>query len=296
MNNSESSLVVSVIVPAYNESGKVREFIEAIESQSYPRSKIDLIIVDNGSTDDTFAQLKKYDLKLLKAPEKQSPYYARNVGFRAAEGDIIALLDMNKIPAQDWLQTAVEYFAKTGTDLLTGKIEFANSSNPTVYEVMDSIMYFNNEYLVKSSNACAAGNLLFKKEVLEEIGDFPELRSGMDMLWTKLATDKGFRLDYVEDVKVMIRPKKKKGLLKKSIRVGTGHPFMWSKDGVSVLKILLVTGKNFVPPFPGHLRKTIAKRRVNTHGISFGKLYLVFYFNQILVGIGRIIGLKEIFR
>jgi len=84
--------LVSVIVPAYNRAGIIGETIENIFQQTY--ANIELIIVDDGSTDDTQAKLRSYGSRIQWAVQKNTgPAAARNRGTRMAKGEIIAFQD-----------------------------------------------------------------------------------------------------------------------------------------------------------------------------------------------------------
>jgi glycosyltransferase involved in cell wall biosynthesis len=83
---------VSVIIPAYNRTGIIRDTIENIFQQTY--GNIELIIVDDGSTDDTQSVLRSYGGRIQWATQENAgPASARNHGIRMAKGEIIAFQD-----------------------------------------------------------------------------------------------------------------------------------------------------------------------------------------------------------
>lgn len=95
--------LVSVIIPAYNRAGIIRETIENIFQQTY--ANIELIIVDDGSTDDTQEILRSYGSRLRWAAQKNAgPAAARNHGIRMAKGEIIAFQDSDDA----WHPTKIE--------------------------------------------------------------------------------------------------------------------------------------------------------------------------------------------
>jgi glycosyltransferase involved in cell wall biosynthesis len=83
---------VSVIVPTYNRGWILREALDSILSQDYP--DVELIVVDDGSTDDTASILRGYDtaLSVIRQPNR-GVSAARNAGIGAATGEFIAFLD-----------------------------------------------------------------------------------------------------------------------------------------------------------------------------------------------------------
>lgn len=89
--------LVSVIVPAYNAEETIVECLESVHQQTY--NNIEIIVVDDGSLDNTYSTIKEYqfvnDVKKLKVfqIDNSGPAYARNYGIRYASGEYIAFLD-----------------------------------------------------------------------------------------------------------------------------------------------------------------------------------------------------------
>jgi len=86
--------IVSVIIPSYNCARYVEEAIESVLNQTY--NYLEIIVVDDGSTDNTREVLKEYigngQIKYVYQ-ENQGPGAARNTGIKCAKGDYIAFLD-----------------------------------------------------------------------------------------------------------------------------------------------------------------------------------------------------------
>ena len=99
--------MVSVIIPTYNRTGYLLEAIESVLSQTY--NDIEIIVVDDGSTDDTREKLKPYQDKLEYVYiENGGPARARNVGMEMARGKYISFLDSDDLyyPKKIEIQTA----------------------------------------------------------------------------------------------------------------------------------------------------------------------------------------------
>jgi glycosyltransferase involved in cell wall biosynthesis len=87
---------VTVVIPTYNRWPMVGEAIESVLGQTYPG--FELIVVDDGSTDDTVAQLGKYRSRLrLFSQARKGVSAARNTGVRGARGDLLAFLDSDDL-------------------------------------------------------------------------------------------------------------------------------------------------------------------------------------------------------
>ena len=94
---------ISVVIPAYNEVKKIRRCLTALQKQSI-RDPYEIIVVDNGSSDDTAPVARKFGVTVLEE-KTRGVACARQRGFQAARGDIIASTDADTIVPPDWLQT-----------------------------------------------------------------------------------------------------------------------------------------------------------------------------------------------
>jgi len=100
---------VSVIVPTYNCAGRVVDALDSIAAQSYPHECIEIVVVDDGSTDDTAARVQAFAARSpvetrYAVQQNAGPAAARNHGLRLARGDVIAFLDAD----DSWLPTKLE--------------------------------------------------------------------------------------------------------------------------------------------------------------------------------------------
>ncbi len=102
-------IIVSVILPTYNRSWIVREAIDSVLDQAY--TSCELIVVDDGSTDDTPHLLAAYGhrIRTIRQPNR-GVSAARNAGIRAARGRLIALLDSDDRWLPGKLSAQVDYF------------------------------------------------------------------------------------------------------------------------------------------------------------------------------------------
>ncbi len=103
---------VSIVIPVFNSERTLKACLESIRFQDYPKDKIEIIIVDAGSKDQTLdiAQYFKID-KILPNPLKTGEA-GKAVGVKATSFDIIALIDSDNImPQKDWLRRMTEPFS-----------------------------------------------------------------------------------------------------------------------------------------------------------------------------------------
>jgi len=283
---------VSVIIPVLNAADLLGRVLQALSDQTYPRNLFEIIVVDNGSTDNSMMIAESFEVKILKQREIQSPYAARNLGFDHAGGTIIALTDANKIPEKHWIEEGVKAIVDGHADLAGGQISFELKGNSTAAEVYDSITYNDNQMFVSKLRGAASGNLFFKKDILNNVGKFPDaFRSGMDIWWTARAVKNGYTITFAENAVVYCQPRKLKDLLRKSYRVGILHPVIFKQQGKSLSYILGQTIRTFAPPKISQLKQ---KLEAANHSHSLSRIYVVAWMNKMMMGFGRIKGLSYV--
>jgi glycosyltransferase involved in cell wall biosynthesis len=94
---------VSVIVPAFNAAQTIEQCLAALLAQSYPREQYEVIVVDDGSTDDTAAIAARFAAVRVMGAAHRGAAAARNLGARAARGEILLFTDADCAPTRDWI-------------------------------------------------------------------------------------------------------------------------------------------------------------------------------------------------
>src|SRR5262249_58919523 len=89
----------------------------------WPREALELIVVDNRSTDATRAVVAEYPVRLLEEHHVQSSYAARNRGVAASHGDLLAFTDADCVPDPGWVRGLAGAFDDDQIGLAAGPIE-----------------------------------------------------------------------------------------------------------------------------------------------------------------------------
>ncbi|HEX5797363.1 MAG TPA: glycosyltransferase family 2 protein [Candidatus Saccharimonadales bacterium] len=110
MNKKQKAYALSIIIPAYNEENYLSDCLESIARQTV--GPIDVIVVDNNSTDDTVEIARRFDFVKIKAEKRQHQTYAQHTGFDSASGEIIGRIDADTILPADWAEKVLAQFAK----------------------------------------------------------------------------------------------------------------------------------------------------------------------------------------
>lgn len=289
MSFSEQKPFVSVIVPVYNGASLVAKNIEALLKQDYPKELLEIIIVDNGSTDNTLNMVKKYPIILLQENEIQTSYAARNKGILQAKGGIIAFTDADCIPKPNWVSQGVKVFTETGTDMAGGKISFTFSEKPTAAEYLDSIINLHNESSIIEKSGAKTANLFVKRELFEKVGFFKsDQKSGEDIGWTGRASRVGFKIVYGGDMIVEHPARKFSELLEKHFRVGMGSVGVWKSQGRNIFWIVARWISLFLPMLSARIPFLVKRRGMSGVQYPVFKMIGIAWMCTITTALGII--------
>ena len=116
---------VSVIVPVYNRANQIHRCLNVIFNQTYPKKKIEILVVDDYSTDDLEEVVKEYPRVRYVLNELDFGLSAaRNMGLKEAKGEIIIFLDDDAIVEKDYIESVVKIFQSyENVGGVTGKLK-----------------------------------------------------------------------------------------------------------------------------------------------------------------------------
>lgn len=182
---------VSIVIPAYNEENKIEKTLKSIHSLEYPKDKLEVIVVDDGSTDNTASIVKSFKDVILIQLKKNSGRAAIpiNIGIDHAKNEIISIMNADSYPKKDALLYMIEYFKDKNTGAVTGAY-LANNPKTFIQKLQNfeyRIIAWNRK-LLQFLNAVyvTPGPLsLYRKSVLLEIGKFDEenLTEDIEIAW-----------------------------------------------------------------------------------------------------------------
>ena len=138
-------ILLSVIIPTYNSADLLLRCLQSLEEQKFYKSTFEVIIVNDGSTDNTLQILTDYkqqsdlNLKIVDIPHS-GPAMARNAGVAHAQTDWIAFLDADVIVSSFWIQrgiTLITHYPEKGG--FEGRTETCNKEkiNPFTHQTIN---------------------------------------------------------------------------------------------------------------------------------------------------------------
>jgi hypothetical protein len=190
--------LVSVVIPVYNGATFIAGAVRAVLAQGYP--SIEVIVVDDGSTDDVAAALRDVptDVRLFRQ-DNGGAASARNRGIRDSSGDLIAFLDVDDLWPPGNLGALVRHLQeRPDADVVRGRAQV------TQYTMPDE----PGEYLGNPAESFPfyIGAGLYRRRAFERVGLFdPDLRFGEDTDWYTRAAEKNLSIHRVDEVTLFVR-------------------------------------------------------------------------------------------
>ncbi len=134
---------ISIVIPVYNEAAHLAACLEAIAAQSL--KPYEVIVVDNNSTDNSRLVAERFPFVRVITEPQQGRVHARNRGFNAARGDIIARIDGDTVLPSDWLEQIADFYAEPNhaSQAFTGGAYFYNVRWPQAVAWLYNFMAFD---------------------------------------------------------------------------------------------------------------------------------------------------------
>ena len=169
--------LVSVIIPAYNRSDYIDQTVQSVLEQSYPN--VELIVVDDGSTDGTYEKILGYGDRLTLLShnnhENRGQSAAINLGLGKAKGQYIAILDSDDYWAVNKLEIQVAFLEKyVDIGLVYTNGYGVDENGKVIYEIYDSSHSEKNDpnLILLDCYILLPLSSLVKKEVFDRAGRF----------------------------------------------------------------------------------------------------------------------------
>ena len=219
----QAKTIVSVLVPARNESENILNCIHSILNQDYPNSLFEIIVINDHSTDNTaelIAQLNHPQVKLLNLAEllkeddetQSFKKKAIEIAIAHATGELIVTTDADCIVPKDWLRFFVSYHQKYGSKFIAAPVNFYQEKS--LIEKFQSLDFVGMMGITGAGidqqlmNMCNGANLAYEKKVFNEVNGFEgidHVASGDDMmLMQKVAEKYPNKIGFIKNKKATV--------------------------------------------------------------------------------------------
>lgn len=203
-NSSEPKSIFSIIVPFRNEAQHLPQLLYSFSQMNYPRSKFEVIFVNDGSTDDSVSTIQNFqalsfDYRIIDSvrksasPKKDAIVTAINL----LENEWVITTDADCFVSPDWLKTIDSYIQNNNPVMIAGAVSFsADESFLQQFQQLDMISLQGTtigSFGLQKAFMCNGANLAYKKDLFFELGGFEgndDLASGDDVFVLQKAVAK----------------------------------------------------------------------------------------------------------
>jgi len=201
---------VSIIIPTYNRKNQLKKCLDSVLRIDYPKEKYEIIIIDDGSTDETYAFLKEEQSKVpnfkIFRQENKGCAAARNLGIKNAKGEILFFTDDDCLVEKDWTVQHLKHYSNekvggVGGILCPNKMNYIEEYKIAIY--LDEYTQYMEVTDAKSGRGLATCNCSYRKEMFEITGLFDEdFITGADPEFSKRIMIKGYKIIKDPNIKV----------------------------------------------------------------------------------------------
>jgi len=191
---------VSVIVPAYNEEKNIKSIIKSILRVNYPKNLLEVIVINDASTDRTKEIVQGIEgVKLLNNDKNRGKAYSLNRALKFAKGELVACVDADSVVEKNILMKMVGHFEDSEVASVTPALKVLRPKN--FMERVQSAEYLLNIFLRKSLEMIDSIHVtpgvfsIYRKSVLQELGGFDEKNLTEDMEIALRIHDAGYKIE-----------------------------------------------------------------------------------------------------
>ncbi len=216
------SFKLSVIIPVRNEAANIGVLLDDLRKQSLVRKHVEVIIVDDSSTDSTaeiviqFKAFNNLDLKLISladVPVSSPKKRAITEALKTASGQLIVTTDGDCRVGERWLETIVQAYLQTGAKFISGPVTFFEEKNSFgIFQTIEfSSLIGTGACLLEAGHPtmCNGANLAYERAAFEEVGGYAgvdHIASGDDeFLLQKIHLKYGNRMCFLKNKEAIVR-------------------------------------------------------------------------------------------
>ena len=171
---------LSFVIPAYNEEAYLPACLESILAQTkdLPDSDFEIIVVNNASSDRTAQVAAGYAGVTVVDELRKGLPWARQAGFEASTGDLIANVDSDSRLTPGWVEKVLrEFDALPNLVALSGPVQYYDltpwqSIQVQLFYLLAFVLYCLNRYILRAGSMVQGGNFVLRRDALASIGGF----------------------------------------------------------------------------------------------------------------------------
>jgi mycofactocin system glycosyltransferase len=194
---------VSVIIPVKNRPQELYDCLRSLENLDYPRAKLEIIVVDDASTDASQDVVEAFSVRIFRMKRSMGQSACRNFAARKAKGKVLAFLDSDCVASTRWLMNLVPYFGRQGIVAIGGYVDgYFDRTSLDRYEKVCSPLFLGlhdieagpgpSPFYLPSCNF-----LVYRKVFLDLDGFCEDLQVGEDVDLSWRLRKEGHTLRYI---------------------------------------------------------------------------------------------------
>ncbi len=221
---------VTIIVPCWNEENTIAATVESLLNLDYPRNKLKIFIVDDGSTDMTWQKIRQFggDSQIeIFQKENGGKHTAVNLGIEHTESEFVGCLDADSFVDWKALKRIMKYFEDPETMAVTPALKVHKSDN--IVELIQNMEYKLGIFIRKVFSLLDALQVtpgpfsIFRKKVFDELGPYKHAYNTEDLEYALRMQSNHYRIENAHNAFVYtVAPATLKGLYKQRVRWTTG--------------------------------------------------------------------------
>jgi cellulose synthase/poly-beta-1,6-N-acetylglucosamine synthase-like glycosyltransferase len=201
----------SIVVPAKNEEPVIDRLLTSLSNLNYPSNKYEIIIIEDGSTDNTNDICMNYakehaNVKIMQKPISDGKPSALNFGVAHANGDIIAIFDADNVPDSDALLAVVEYFVDPKVAAVQGRTTSINQKQNMLTQILSyeeavwCEAYLRGKDVLNLFVHLKGSCQFIRRDVLQRLNGFDEAVLSEDMELSARLIENDYKIRYASDV------------------------------------------------------------------------------------------------
>ena len=181
---------ISIIIPAFNEEKHIGSCIKALIAANKNNIGYEIIVMDNGSVDDTAEVAKNLGVTIKIRPDVNVATL-RNIGASFASGDLLAFVDADCTVGTDWLLSVMKCFKRESADAV-GSFHAIPKTSGWIGEISSAIQ---SHKIGSTVNYIPSGNMIIKKDIFLKVNGFnTSLETGEDVDICYRLKEKGYKI------------------------------------------------------------------------------------------------------
>ena len=192
---------ISVIIPTHNSEKTIENCVQSVVTQNFPRNEYEIIIVDDGSKDNTVNLAKKAGADSVIVTEACFQGAARNLGAKKARGNFLAFIDSDCTAREGWLESLSKELEKNKA--IGGPVLNGNSHSLVAWaEYLIEFSEFNENRKRTIVPFVPGCNIACTKDVFYKVGGFSEQRLSEDVAFGYSLRKAGVNITFVPELQV----------------------------------------------------------------------------------------------